>query len=148
MADTPSKSAHILIIDDNESDTMLMEEAIKSTAIANSVHIVHDASSAINFLNQKTPYTDAPRPDLILLDLQMPNFDGHEFLRVAKSDPQLLQIPIIVLTTSDDPKDISESYLLHANCCIQKPVNFMKFKKVISIINDFWLGIAVLPPKD
>lgn len=144
MIDTTSK-ADILIVDDSKSDTLLMKEAIESTSIANSVHIVNDAGDAINFLNNKPPYENAPRPSLILLDLQMPEFSGHEFLRVVKTDPQFLQIPVIVLTTSDDPKDIDESYRLHANCLIQKPANFIKFKKVISVINEFWLGIAVLP---
>ncbi len=147
MTDTPQpKSANILIVDDSKSDTMLVEEAIKDTAIANSVHVVHDAAEALNFLNKKKPYKDAPRPDLILLDLKMPNFNGHEFLRVVKADPLFLQIPVIVLTTSDAPEDIAESYRLHANCLIKKPVNFMKFKKVINVINDFWIGIATLPP--
>jgi CheY-like chemotaxis protein len=147
MTNTPGKSADILIIDDCKSDTMLMEEAIKSTSVASSVHVVHDAPSAIKFLNKKEAYADAPRPDLILLDIQMPDFDGHEFLRVVKTDPLFLSIPIIILTTSTEPEDIAECYRLHANCFIQKPVNFIKFKKVVSVITDFWFGIATLPPK-
>lgn len=138
----------ILIIDDSPSDTLLMEEAIQDTIIANSIYIVHEAADAIKFLNKKEPYEDSPRPDLILLDLKMPEFDGHEFLRVVKKDPRFAHIPIVVLTTSNDKKDIEESYRLQANCYIVKPVNFMTFKKTINVINEFWLGVARLPPKD
>ncbi len=148
MTDTPRKPADILIIDDSESDTTLMAEAINDATISNSVHVLHDASSAIDFLNNKDTYKDAPRPDLIFLDLKMPEFDGLEFLRVVKADPKLLQIPIIVLTASDTSEDVSESYLQHANCFIKKPANFMKFKKTVNVISDFWLGIATLPPKN
>lgn len=149
MTEFPNKTAaDILIIDDSESDTMLMEEAVKSTSIASDIHIVHSAEAALNFLNKKDEFKDAPRPDLILLDLKMPGFDGHEFLTVVKQDPKFAPIPVVVLTTSNDKKDIEESYRLMANCYIVKPVNFQTFKKTISVISDYWLGIAKLPPKD
>jgi len=141
-------SADILIIDDSESDTLLMREAIKETMLNNNIFIVHEAADAIKFLNKKDQFAGAPRPDLILLDLKMPDFDGHELLRVVKKDPRFEFIPVIVLTTSSDPHDIAESYKLLANCYIIKPVDFKKFKQIISVINDFWLGIARLPPKD
>ena len=141
------KQADILIIDDSESDTMLMEEAIKDTSLSNSVHIVHAAEDGIKFINKKDQYENAPTPDLILLDLNMPGFNGFEFLTIVKEDPQLCAIPVIILSTSTDPKDISESYRLHANCFISKPVDFTRFKQIVNVINDFWLGIAALPPK-
>ena len=136
---------NILIIDDNESDALLTEEAIKDTPNAPETNIAHGALQALDFLNKKEDYTNAPRPSLIFLVLQMPEMDGHEFLRVIKTDPQFCDIPVIVLTTSKNPKDIDESYKLHANCCIIKPVNPMTFKKTISVINDYWLHIATLP---
>lgn len=145
MNEQRAHPADILIVDDNESDTMLMEEAIKDTMMANSVHIVHDAAEAINYLNKKHQYENSPMPDLILLDLNMPEFTGKEFLKVIKNDPRFAAIPVIILTGSENPKDITDSYRLGANCYIVKPANFMRFKKVISIINDFWLGIAKLP---
>ncbi|MGH1399328.1 MAG: response regulator [Alphaproteobacteria bacterium] len=145
---TNNKPADILIIDDNESDAMLMEEAVKDTVMANSIKIVHSAAEGIKYLNQAEEYENAPRPDLILLDLKMPEMDGHDFLKIIKNDPRFLHIPIIVLTTSSDNNDIAESYRLHANCYIVKPVNFTKFKAMVAVINEFWLGIAHLPPKD
>ncbi len=148
MSNFSKTPADILIIDDSESDTLLMEEAIKDTMVNNNIYIVHEASEAIKFLNKKEKYKDAPRPDLILLDLKMPDFDGHELLRIIKKDPRFEFIPVIVLTTSSDPHDIAQSYKLLANCFIIKPVDFKKFKQIISVINDFWLGIARLPPKD
>ena len=138
---------NILIIDDSESDTMLMEEAIKDTAIANSVHIINDSQDALKFIQRQGPYVNAPQPNLILLDLKMPQLDGHEFLEIVKNDKTLNHIPIIVLSTSTDPVDIRKCYELNANCYIEKPVNFMRFKKVIGVINDFWLGITHLPPE-
>ncbi|MBL4805550.1 MAG: response regulator [Alphaproteobacteria bacterium] len=138
---------NILIIDDSESDTMLMEEAIKDTSIANNVYIVNDAHDALSFLRQEGQYQSSPRPNLMILDLKMPDMDGHEFLALVKNDDEFNDIPIIVLSTSSDPVDIKKCYKLHANCYIEKPVNFLKFRKVISVINDFWLGIANLPPE-
>ncbi len=148
MYNLKTQPADILIIDDSKSDTLLMEEAIKQTMLANNIYIVHEAGEGIKFLNKKDQYADMPRPDLILLDLKMPDFDGIEFLRVVKKDPRFEFIPIIVLTTSSDRSDIAQSYRNLANCFIVKPVNFVKFKQVISVINDFWLGIARLPPKN
>ena len=142
-----TNNADILIIDDNESDTLLMQEAIKDAEFTSDINIIHEAKDALDYLNKKGEYKNATRPDLILLDLKMPDFDGHEFLKVVKQDPKLARIPIIILTTSADPKDVELSYELQANCFILKPVNFMKFKKVVSVIKSFWLGIATLPPK-
>ncbi|MFP4314370.1 MAG: response regulator [Alphaproteobacteria bacterium] len=139
--------ADILIIEDNESDSTLIQEAIKETVMASSVFAVKQAEDAMKFLQQKGPYKGKSRPDLIIMDLKMPNVDGHEFLKTIKSDKDFGLIPVIILTGSDSDDDITRSYKLHANCYIVKPVNFIKFKRVVSVINDFWLGVAKLPPK-
>ena len=137
----------ILIIEDNESDAMLMREAIKETLMENNVMLVNDATEAVKLLNKKEKYAKAPRPDLILMDLRMPNFNGFEFLQIVKKDPRFASIPVIVMTGSDEETDIAQAYKLMANCYIVKPVNFVKYKRVVSVINDFWLGVAKLPPK-
>ncbi len=144
-----SKTKHdILIIEDNQSDAILMQEAIKETMMENKVTIMNEATEAIKYLNQKDEYANAPRPDLILMDLKMPSFNGFEFLQIIKKDPRFSAIPVIVLTGSDDETDITQAYKLMANCFVVKPVNFVKYKRVVSVINDFWLGIAKLPPKE
>lgn len=144
-----SKTKHdILIIEDNQSDAILMQEAIKETMMENNVTIMNEATEAIKYLNQKDEYANAPRPDLILMDLKMPSFNGFEFLQIIKKDPRFSAIPVIVLTGSDDETDITQAYKLMANCFVVKPVNFVKYKRVVSVINDFWLGIAKLPPKE
>lgn len=137
----------ILIIEDNESDALLMQEALKDSLMDNNLFFMPDATLAIRFLNKQDDYKDAPRPDLILMDLRMPNFNGFEFLEVIKKDPRFSSIPVIVMTGSDDNSDIAQAYKLMANCYIVKPVNFVKYKRVVSVINDFWLGVAKLPPK-
>lgn len=141
-------TANILIIDDSESDTLLMTEAMKDAFLSNEVYTIHTAKNAIKFLNKEDEFEDYPRPDLILLDLKMPGLDGHEFLKIVKEDENLAHIPVIVLTSSNDKDDITQSYRLMANCYIVKPVNFKKFKQTVNVINDFWLGIARLPPQD
>lgn len=140
--------ADILIIEDSETDSVLIQEAIKQTVMANSVYAVSEPDEALRFLNNKGDFIDVPKPDLIIMDLNMPNIDGHEFLKLIKGDRRFSYIPIIVLSGSDKADDIAESYRLHANCYIVKPTNFVKFKSVVGVINDFWLGIARLSPKN
>lgn len=142
------QKADILIIEDSETDSVLMQEAIKDTIMANSVTAVSHVDEALGFLNHKPPFENAPRPDLIIMDLKMPHLDGHDLLLMIKRDMRFKHIPVIVLTSSDKDNDITESYKLQANCYIVKPDNFIKFKRIVSVINDFWLGIAKLPPKD
>lgn len=148
MSDLKVQRADILIIDDSETDTALVKETIESRMPDNKVYAVNEAAEAIKFLNKQEQYENAPRPDLILLDLKMPDLDGHEFLKVVKKDPRFEAIPVIVISGSEEPDDITKSYKLMANCFIVKPANFIKFEKIITVINDFWLGIARLPPKD
>lgn len=145
--DEVTTSHEILIVDDSPAEATLMREAIKETMVRGNVHIIDDAADAIKLLNKQPPYENTPRPDLIILDLKMPAFNGHEFLRVVKQDPRFSDIPVIMHSTSNLQEDIAESYRLGANCYVVKPVNPMKFRKVIRVINDFWLGVAELPPK-
>jgi len=139
------QSNNILIIDDSETDAAIMREALKSVVVGNTIRTLNNATDAIDLLNKKGNFNDAIRPDLIILDLKMPNFDGFEFLRIVKKDPRFLYIPIIVLSGTTQKKEILEAYKLGANCCIQKPDNIKKFKQVVEVINEFWLGITELP---
>lgn len=138
-------SANILIIDDSETDATIMAEALSSTIMGNSVTTVDNAAAAIALLNQKGKFENTPQPDLIILDLNMPDFDGLEFLRVVKTDPRFSFIPIIIVSGEEKKEDILESYKLGANCFIPKPGDAKKFQQIIAIINEFWLGIARLP---
>ena len=142
------KAAHILIIDDNETDSMIMEEALGKVIMGNQITRLDNATDAIDLLNLKGNFTQAQRPELILLDLKMPDFDGFEFLRVVKKDPRFIHIPVIVLSSTEDEKEIYQAYKLGANCFIHKPTNINKFKQTVTVINEFWLGIAHLPKKE
>ena len=142
------KKSNILIIDDNETDAMIMQEALESVIIGNDVKILNNAADAIDLLNNKGDFEKEEKPDLILLDLNMPDLNGFEFLRIVKKDPRFIQIPVIVLSGTEDPENINECYQLGANCFIQKPNDITKFKQVVAVINEFWLGIATLPKKE
>ena len=142
------KKSNILIIDDNETDAMIMQEALASVVIGNEVKILNNAADAIDLLNNKGDFKKEEKPDLILLDLNMPDLNGFEFLRIVKKDPRFIQIPIIILSGTENPENINECYQLGANCFIQKPNDITKFKQVVAVINEFWLGIATLPKKE
>jgi CheY-like chemotaxis protein len=143
-----NKAPHILVIDDSETDAKLMMEAIKHTMVDSTALHIPNTSDAIKVLNQQDEYKDAQIPDLIFMDLNMPEINGVEFLKIVKKDARFIHIPVIVLTATGSDKDIMQCYQHHANCYIVKPVNFTKFQRVISVINDYWLGIVRLPPKD
>ena len=138
-------SIEILLVEDSPGDVRLTREALKEGKINNELHVVGDGAAALAFLRREGEYASAVRPDLILLDLNLPIVDGREVLAEAKSDPDLRQIPIVVLTTSDAEADILEAYDLHANCYITKPVALNQFLRVIQTIEDFWLSIVRLP---
>ncbi len=138
----------ILLVEDNDGDIRLTREALKEGRIRNRLNVVTDGEQAIAFLNRQGVYADAPRPDLILLDLNLPRLDGREVLATIKNDPDLKQIPIVVLTSSRSEQDLLRAYDLHANCFITKPVEFEQFIEVVRSIEDFWLTIVVLPPRD
>ena len=137
----------ILLIEDSPTDRFLAEEALLQAKMANRVHVVTDGEQAIQFLRKKEPFLQAVRPDLILLDLNLPKKDGREVLREIKEDPGLKVIPVVVLTTSRAEEDILKSYGLHANCYITKPVQFEEFKRIVMSIEDFWFAVVKLPPR-
>jgi len=137
----------ILLVEDSPSDTELTVEALKEAKIRNHLSHVEDGVQALEFLRRQGPFTDAPRPDLIMLDLNLPRKDGREVLAEIKSDKDLKSIPVVVLTTSRAEQDILRAYQLNANCYITKPVDFEQFLAVVRSIESFWLFIVTLPPK-
>ena len=137
----------ILLIEDNPADIRLTKEAFREARIQNNIHVVQDGAGAIAFVHQEEPYQDVPRPDLILLDLNLPKKDGREVLAEIKADPQIHLIPVVVLTTSNDEEDVLRSYNLHANAYLVKPIDVMRFIKMIQSLESFWLSFVKLPPK-
>ncbi|MBU0714555.1 MAG: response regulator [Proteobacteria bacterium] len=140
------KPIEILLVEDNPGDVRLTIEALKEGKIKNKLHSARDGEEALDFLFQRGSFTKAPRPDLILLDLNLPKKDGREVLKEIKEDPNLKRIPVAVLTISSAEEDILKSYNLHANCYIQKPIGIDQFAKVVRSIEDFWFTIVTLPP--
>ncbi len=138
----------ILLVEDNEGDVHLTLEALKKAKVRNRVHTTTDGVEAMQFLRREKPYADAPRPDLVLLDLNLPNMDGREVLEAMKSDPSLRSIPVVIVTSSAAEQDIVKTYALNANCYVTKPVDLQQFLHVIGSVGDFWLQIVKLPPKD
>lgn len=140
------RSIEILLVEDNPGDVRLTLEAMKEVKLNNKVHVVGDGVQALSFLRREGEYADVPRPDLILLDLNLPKKDGREVLAEIKSDPSLKAIPVVVLTISKNEEDIFRSYNLHANCYITKPIDLEQFLRVVKAIQSFWLSIVQLPP--
>jgi len=138
----------ILLVEDNPGDARLAQEALKEAKMANDIHWVDDGVKAMEFLRRQGEYQDAPRPDVVLLDLNLPRMDGREVLAEIKTDPDLKRIPVVVLTVSEAEEDILRSYNLHANCYITKPLELDRFMEVVQQIEDFWLTIVKLPPRD
>ena len=136
---------NILLVEDNPGDVRLTVEALKEGKVRNHLSVVPDGVEALAFLRNQGQYTDAPRPDLMLLDLNLPRMDGREVLAEIKDDPSLRRIPVVVLTTSEAEADVLKSYALHANCYFTKPVDLEQFINVIGTIEDFWLTIVKLP---
>jgi CheY-like chemotaxis protein len=134
--------ANILLVEDNPSDVLLTQIAIKQCKLLNSLHVAEDGEDALAFLRRESPHVGAPRPDIILLDLNLPRMDGRELLAIIKKDPQLRTIPVVVLTTSDAETDVVQSYSLHANAYITKPVDMNQFVRIVKGIDDFWFGIV------
>ena len=139
------RDIEILLAEDSPSDAFITTEALKEAKTPNRVHLVQDGVDALAFLRQEANYAGAPRPDIILLDLNMPRKDGRELLSEIKADPNLKLIPVIVLTSSSADSDIYKSYELHANCYITKPSSFTNFKEVIQSIESFWFNSVTLP---
>ena len=135
----------ILLVEDNEGDARLAKEAMRDSKIKNVLHHVWNGEEAMAFLRRQPPFARAPRPGLILLDLNLPRKDGREVLAEVKADPDLKRIPVVVLTVSSAEEDILKTYNLHANCFVTKPLDLDQFIKVVRSIEDFWLMIVQLP---
>jgi chemotaxis family two-component system response regulator Rcp1 len=142
----PPRPIIVLMIEDNPTDVLIAKEGLFSANMLNTLHVADDGIEAMEFLRQRGKYADAPRPDLILLDLNMPRMNGQEVLAVIKADDDLKKIPVVILTTSRSEEDVSKAYGLHANCFISKPVDFDEFMKVVRTIQDFWFSVVTLPP--
>ena len=139
------KPIDILLVEDNPGDVRLTQEALKEAKVRNELHVVRDGVAAMAFLHKQGVYKDVPRPDIILLDLNLPKKSGHEVLTEIKSDDDLKRIPVVMLTVSKDEEDIIKSYNLYANCFITKPVDLDQFLIVVKSIENFWLTIVKLP---
>lgn len=142
-----ARPVEILLVEDNPGDVELTAEALRAGKISNQMHVVEDGESAMNFLRRQEGYADAPCPDVVLLDLNLPRKDGREVLAEIKADPGLKKIPVIILTTSQAEEDILRAYNLAANCYITKPVDLDQFTKVVQAIEEFWFTVVKLPPK-
>ena len=137
---------NILIVDDSADDVEFTLVALQGTKLANKINVVTDGVEAMEYLRREGKYASASKPSLVLLDLNMPRKDGREVLAEMKADPELRQIPVVILTTSQAEEDIVRSYDLHANCYISKPVDLQALAKIVQTIDEFWFGVVRLPP--
>jgi chemotaxis family two-component system response regulator Rcp1 len=142
-----TKPVDILLVEDNKADVILTREALKESKIKTILNVVMDGEEAIQYITKQGKYTEVQTPDLILLDLNLPKKDGISVLAEIKEDPIHRRIPVIILTTSTSPKDITNTYTNYANCYIIKPVDFREFIHVVKSIEDFWLSLAKLPTR-
>ncbi len=143
----PPQSVDILLVEDNPGDVRLIQEALQDGKLLNRVATVTDGQKALAYLRKEGSYAQATRPDLILLDLNIPRKDGREVLAEIKADPHLRSIPVVIVTSSQAEEDILRSYNTHANCYVTKPVDLEKFVAVVRAIEEFWVSIVRLPPK-
>jgi CheY-like chemotaxis protein len=141
-----NRPVEILLVEDNPGDERLTREALKEGKVYSNLHWVKDGVEAMEFLRRQGKYKDVPRPDIILLDLNLPKKDGREVLQDIKNDNELKRIPVVVLTTSKAEEDVLRTYNLHANCYVTKPVDLEKFIVVVKSIDVFWLTVVTLPP--
>ena len=139
------KPVDILLVEDSPTDVLLAREALEHAKVLNTLHVVDDGVEALEFLRARGKYSGAARPDLVLLDLNLPRKDGREVLAEIKADPSLKLIPVVVLTTSKAEEDILRAYGLHANCFVTKPVDFDQFTNVVKAIENFWFTVVSLP---
>ena len=142
---TAGRPIEILLVEDSATDVLLAEEALQEAKMRNNLYVVKDGVEAMAFLRNEGKYADVPRPDLVLLDLNMPRKDGREVLAEVKADDHLKNIPVVVLTTSQAQEDVLKAYGLHANCYISKPVDFEQFTNVVRAIDQFWFTVVTLP---
>lgn len=146
---TKVEAVEILLVEDNPVDVMLTKEAFDAGRVCNNLHVTEDGEEAMDFLYKRGKYTSAPSPDIVLLDLNLPKKDGREVLSEIKGHPSLKHIPVVILTTSEDPEDIWKSYDLQANCFITKPVDLEQFTKALECLGEFWFTLVrfPMPPK-
>ncbi len=146
LAPTNGHMVDILLVEDSPSDALMTREALHASKVLNELHVVDDGAKAMEFLRRRGQHANAPRPDLVLLDLNLPRKSGLEVLQELKQDPDLKTIPVVVLTTSRAEDDICRSYGLHANCYVSKPIEFSKLADAVRAVSDFWLCFVTLPP--
>ena len=142
---THTKNIEILLVEDSPADILITREAFQDARLMNTIHVVEDGIQALEFLRREGNYASAPRPDLILLDLNLPRKNGREVLAEIKETAEFKSIPVVVLTTSNADEDILKAYDLHANCYVIKPVGFDNFLKAVQSIENFWFSVVVLP---
>src|SRR5215207_10087299 len=147
MCDHQSEAIEVLLVEDDPGDVLMTREAFEEHKLRNSLHVVSDGVEALSFLRQEDSYADAPQPDLVLLDLNLPRKDGREVLAEIKADPELRRIPVVVLTTSEAEEDVLRSYDLHANAYVTKPVDFERFIDVVRRIDSFFVTVVKLPKR-
>lgn len=140
-----ARPIEILLVEDSEPDVRLTREAFRNAKMRNRIWAVEDGVEALDFLYRRGAHADVPRPDLILLDLNLPRKDGREVLREIKTDDSLKRIPVVILTTSRNEEDVLKTYNLHANCYIAKPVEFNRFVEVVQSIKEFWFTVVTMP---
>ena len=139
------KPIEVLLVEDDPGDVVMTREALAESKVMNALSVVSDGEDAMRFLRRQPPYEDAPRPGLVLLDLNLPRLDGREVLGQIKSDPDLRRIPVVVLTTSQAEEDVLRSYDLHANAFVTKPVDFDRFLEVVRQVDNFYISVVSLP---
>lgn len=142
-----ARPVEVLLVEDNPGDVRLTREALRDGKVSNNLSVVQDGVEAMRFLRREGPYADAPRPDVVLLDLNLPKKDGRQVLQEIKGDEALRTIPVVILTSSEAERDIAGAYALQANCYITKPVDLDQFITVVRSIEDFWFSIVKLPPE-
>jgi CheY-like chemotaxis protein len=145
MTTPEGRAIDILLVEDDPGDELITREAFEHNKLKNRLHVAHDGEEGLNYLYRRGEFADAPRPDLILLDLNLPKYDGRQLLEKVKSDPDLARIPVVVLTTSSAEEDILKSYKLHANAYVTKPVDLDQFMKAVRQIDEFFVQVVRLP---
>jgi CheY-like chemotaxis protein len=145
--DESPRPIEILLVEDDEADVVLTTEALEASKVLNNMHVARNGEEALRFLRRQDEYGGSPRPDIVLLDLNLPRLDGREVLAQIKADPELRRIPIVVLTTSEAEEDVVRSYDLHANAYVTKPVDFDRFLQVVQSIDEFFVTVVRLPPR-
>ena len=141
----PTQVLHILQVEDNPNDVALTEEALSETRWNPELHVVETVDAALAFLRHEPPHEKAPRPNLVLLDLNLPGSPGRELLGIMKDDPELRTIPVVILTSSRNPEDIKDAYGMHANAFLSKPMHFAEFARTLEVMMDYWFEMVTLP---